>query len=732
MNPVVDAFLASWPIDPALWLGLLAPAIIYARGWLWLRQRDPKRWQRRHLFCFLGGLSAILLALGSPIEPFAFLFLQWHMTQHLLLTMAAPPLLWMSTPLFPMLRGLPAPIRTVWVVPLLRSRPLRAFFGRLTHPVVALPVYVAVTWAWHLPGMYDLALRSDGWHYAQHAMFLAAALIFWFPVIRPYPARPRWSRWLLFPYLILADVQNTALAALLTFSDRVIYPHYATMPRLGGISALDDQAGAGVIMWVPGSIAYLVPLFALALRALFNPEVRKPAGRVPLPMVQSRHVDLLRIPIAGRFLKWKHARLVMQVPMLAFAGLIVYDGFTGPESAPINLAGVLPWVHWRGFLIIGLLVIGNVFCMACPFMLPRALARMVATPRWGWPGGRRHKWLGIVGIALFLWSYEAFSLWDSPWLTAWIIVGYFITALVVDSLFRGAAFCKFVCPIGQFNFLQSLMSPWSVQAKSSAICSDCRTKDCIRGNETSRGCELDLFVPHKHGNVDCTLCLDCIHACPHDNIGILPRVPGSDLYDDRMRSGLGRLTKRTDIAILVTLLFFGAFANAAGMAAPIVAWQESLGISRMASVSVFYLLMLVALPVMVVGLASHFNLRRAVRFAYCLVPLGFAMWLAHYSFHLFTTYDAVIPVTQRFALDAGINLGQPDWACACCRPVGGWVLRFELLALDLGLLLSLYTAFRLADRSWRSAAPWAMLLMVMFAFGIWIMLQPMQMRGMMG
>ena len=109
--------------------------------------------------------------------------------------------------------------------------------------------------------VYELALRSDGWHYLQHACFLGTALLFWYPVVRPYPSRPRWSRWLLVPYLILADVQNTVLSALLTFSDRVLYPHYAAVPRLGRLSALEDQAAAGVLMWVPGSVVFLLPLF---------------------------------------------------------------------------------------------------------------------------------------------------------------------------------------------------------------------------------------------------------------------------------------------------------------------------------------------------------------------------------------------------------------------------------------------------------------------------------------
>src|SRR5207249_2305583 len=202
------------------------------------------------------------------IEPFATLLLQVHMLQHLLLMMAAPPLLWLGAPLFPLLRGLPQPVRTYWVAPLFRSLALRALFARMTHPMVALPLFVATTWLWHAPPAYELALRSSGWHYLQHVCFLATGLLFWYPVVRPYPSRPRWSPWLLFPYLIVADVQNTILSALLTFSSQVLYPHYAQVPRLGGLSALNDQSAAGVLMWVPSSLAFLLPLFGLGVRLM--------------------------------------------------------------------------------------------------------------------------------------------------------------------------------------------------------------------------------------------------------------------------------------------------------------------------------------------------------------------------------------------------------------------------------------------------------------------------------
>ena len=795
MSATLDAFLRSWPFDPWLLTALVVCAGIYLRGWLVLRRRDAQRWHGGHVAAFLGGLAAIYLALASPIEPFAALLLQVHMVQHLLLMMVAPPLLWLGAPLFPWLRGLPRSVRIFWVAPLLSSRSLRWLFARLTHPLTALPLFVAITWLWHFPPVYDLAVRSSGWHYLQHACFLGAALLFWYPVVRPYPSRPRWSPWLLFPYLIVADLSNTILSVLFTFSSRVLYPYYAEVPRLAGLSVLEDQSAAGVLMWVPGSVAFLLPLFGICIQLLCGPEddkVTRRQGdevtgqtstdtRIPLPVVAlsaSNHspltthhspLDLLRVPLLGRFLKWRHARLTLQMPLMALAGVVILDGLHGPQVGPMNLAGVLPWIHWRGLVILALLTLGNVFCMACPFMLPRTLARRWLPQGRSWPRWLRSKWLAVALLAVFLWAYEVFALWDSPWWTAWIAVGYFCTALVIDGFFRGAAFCKYVCPIGQFNFVQSLVSPLEVKVLDPNLCAECQTKDCIRGRDGIPGCELHLFQPRKAGNMDCTFCLDCIHACPHDNIGILAGPPARELWHDSFRSGLGRLSKRPDVAALIVVLAFGAYANAAGMVAPVLEWRDQLApvlggtdCQSVLPTSLFYLFGLLVLPVFMVGTAAVLSrwlgqlkeswLEVASRFAYALAPMGFGMWLAHYSFHFLASFDAVTPALQRFAGDLGLALGKPEWRYACCRPVANWLPHLEILFLDLGLLLSLYSGYRIAltespvgarspdhvgapspDRAptWalKVFAPWALLMVLLFAAGVWIVLQPMEMRG---
>ena len=258
---------------------LLLPASLYVRGWRDLRARVPERLPPWRLAAFLGGLAVLLAAIASPLDGLAERLLRAHMAQHMLLLMVAPPLLLLGCPQLPLLRGLPAWLRSR-VAPLQSNVALRRIGETAAHPLVGWTALAAATWGWHLPAAFELALRDDAWHAVEHACFLAAGLLFWWPVVQPWPSRPRWPRWTMIPYLLLADFQNTALAALLTFSDRVLYPFYAELPGVNGASALDDQSAAGVLMWVPMSILYLVPAGVITLR-LLSP--RRPITRSARP-----------------------------------------------------------------------------------------------------------------------------------------------------------------------------------------------------------------------------------------------------------------------------------------------------------------------------------------------------------------------------------------------------------------------------------------------------------------
>lgn len=295
MDPLTVAILQSWTFDPWRLIPLLILASVYLRGWWRLTQRLPQRFTINRLVAFLGGLLALFLAMASPLDVLANLLLQVHMTQHVVLMMVAPPLILLGAPLLPLLRGLPQPVVKRGLGPLFVCPAFRRVCHYLTHPLVCWSVFIATNIAWHLPSLYELALRSEFWHAVQHCCFLGAALLFWWPVMQPWPSRPQWPRWALIPYLLLADIQNTALSAFLIFSEQVLYPAYAAVPRLWGISVLDDQAAAGVIMWIPGSLIFLVPVGLTVIRLLDVPQARSKTTVIDIPASAKVTVSRLRL-----------------------------------------------------------------------------------------------------------------------------------------------------------------------------------------------------------------------------------------------------------------------------------------------------------------------------------------------------------------------------------------------------------------------------------------------------
>ncbi len=750
-----EAALFSWSIPWLPTTALLVTAIIYLRGWQLLHRQAPFRFPRWRAVCFAGGLLTIFVSIASPLDAFASFLLLSHMAQHLLLTMIAPPLIWLGAPQLPLLRGLPRRFVVTVITPFILWPVMKKLVHGLTHPAVCWSLFVISNVVWHIPALYELALRSRGWHEVEHASFLGTALFYWWPVIQPWPSRSRWPRWTMIPYLLLADLQNTALAAYLSFQDRVLYPTYEAAPRLLGISALDDQAGAGALMWVPGSMAFILPAGFIAwqflspqraVRPSDHAKIQKPPPRKP-PQVHNTAppstLDLFQVRGLGAVMRWKHFRRSLQIFMLGLAALVVADGIWGPQVSALNASGVLPWTHWRTFTVIALLAAGNLFCMACPFTFVRDLGRKILPANATWPHWLRSKWLAVVLLIVYLWAYEAFDLWDRPMATAFLILSYFVAALLIDGFFRGASFCQYVCPIGQFHFVQSLVSPFEIKFREPSVCLDCKTHDCLRGNESQRGCELHLFQPRKAGNMDCTFCLDCVKACPHDNVGFIAVMPGREVILDEKKSTVGRYARRPDIAALVLVLTFGAFVNAAGMVVPVLEAMDGLterwGLSSdLLPVSLLMIAGLVILPGALSWIAARWSggirnwKEHLCRFAVAFAPLGFAMWLAHFVFHFFTAALTPVPVLGRALEEAGLIASSTQWVAPSLAFYD--LPALEIVLLNAGYLLCLFMLWRIAAKvpgstPHRAFPPWAIIATALYLFGMWIIFQPMEMRG---
>jgi putative membrane protein len=236
----------------------------YALGWWRLRAAGHGQiaatWR---LPLYLAGLATIAVALLSPLEALAEELFSAHMIQHELLTMYAPPLLLLGNPLPVVLWGLPRRVRRVAGRPLMRGRALRRTLWSLTFLPVAWSLYTIDLWAWHLPVLYEAAIRNFELHVLEHAAFFLTAILFWWPIVEPAPRlRRRLNAGFKILYLIAATAQNTFLGMFLSLPQRAIYRVYVDRAAAHGADPLDDQTLAGGIMWA-SSHMYLLPILLL-------------------------------------------------------------------------------------------------------------------------------------------------------------------------------------------------------------------------------------------------------------------------------------------------------------------------------------------------------------------------------------------------------------------------------------------------------------------------------------
>jgi hypothetical protein len=287
-------------------------------------------------------------------------------------------------------------------------------------------------------------------------------------------------------------------------------------------------------------------------------------------------------------------------------------------------------------------------------------------------------------------------------------------------------------------------------------------------------------MPRKSGNLDCTLCMDCVKACPHDNIGLFVQAPARELVQitmhDPQRSSVGRYSRRADLALLALVVVAAAFGSAAVMVVPVASlltrasdampgWLAAMaGLGLAAALpAVLFGLLLAAVWLMRPSQSQQSDWARGeddasrraqlCRWTLALLPIGLGMWTAHLSFHLITGWNSIVPALQQAALDLHLRFhigpgGMPNWAGEHSLLMPDALLQVQLVLLDAGLLFALYVGWRMVrpraslrpqatagptvGQSLVTLAPWATVVLLLYVAGVWVLLEPMQMRGMAG
>ena len=232
--PSADAW-RHWDLHPSVIIGLALLGGLYVFG-------GGLAAPRRRVISFMAALVVLGLALNGPLHNLSDSYLfSAHMVQHLVLTLAFPPLLLYGTP--------------AWVVrPLLRWRWLLAFARWATRPLAAGILFSVPITLWHFPRFYEAALEHHPLHIVQHLVFMATAVIVWWPILSPVPELPRASYPTQLVFLFLLGLPMSLAGAMITLAETVLYPFYATAPRIWGLSPLADQQLGGLLMWVVGTM----------------------------------------------------------------------------------------------------------------------------------------------------------------------------------------------------------------------------------------------------------------------------------------------------------------------------------------------------------------------------------------------------------------------------------------------------------------------------------------------
>jgi putative membrane protein len=261
---------SAWSFDPAV-IGLLAlSGVLYFQGVraLWKSAGAGHGVRTGEAIAFAAGWLTLALTLISPLHRLGGVLFAAHMAQHELLMVVAAPLLVLGRPIIPFLWALPISWRRVggeWAA----LPPMRGVWVALTIPVVAWALHAAAIWLWHAPSLYQATLRSELVHTAQHVSFMVTALLFWWALL--HGREGRIGRPAAVIYLFTTAMHTSLLGVLLTFSSRLWYPLYRATTTPWGLTPLEDQQLAGLIMWVPAGVAYLVAALWLASTWLRDP-----------------------------------------------------------------------------------------------------------------------------------------------------------------------------------------------------------------------------------------------------------------------------------------------------------------------------------------------------------------------------------------------------------------------------------------------------------------------------
>ena len=426
-------------------------------------------------------------------------------------------------------------------------------------------------------------------------------------------------------------------------------------------------------------------------------------------MLNEGRLDLLaRAPLLKRTLKARAFQPALMLLTLAVFTLAILSGLAGTPAGSRNFGIIFVWIVWWALLIVVLVpFLGRFWCTVCPIPAPgewlqrRAIVRRGPARPWTrglrWPRRLKNMWLqnfGFLGVAVF-----STIILTRPGVSALLLLGFLLAGVVLSALYKNRVFCRYVCPVGGFIGLYSLMAPVELRVADPDVCADHKTKDCITGNAVGYGCPWMVYPGNLMRNVYCGLCFECLKTCPRNNIVLNLRPFGSDLLVAKER--------RLDEAYKAFIMLGCALLYSAVLLGP---WGWLKGWANMESLphwglyalgfAAFNLALLPGLFWLILWIARRVTRARQpmhrlfVDYAYALIPLGLAAWIAFsFGFVLVNGSYALSVLSDPFGWGWDL-FGTAD---AAWTPLGTALLpMLQVGILTGGLLFALNTAYKIA------------------------------------
>jgi len=445
-------------------------------------------------------------------------------------------------------------------------------------------------------------------------------------------------------------------------------------------------------------------------------------------------------------------RFSLQAVVTVLFLLIIAAGIFGNQNPALNIAPLLTWTVWWGFLVILILFAGKLWCYVCPWDAIAGWTEKLAFWRKNddglslelrWPRVVRNISIAAILFIGLTWIELGFGVTMKPRVTAYLAIAMLLLAVLSAMLFDRKSFCRYGCLVGRVSGLYALFSGVEVRPNDPDACARCHSKECVKGSETAYGCPTFLYPGGLKTNTYCIQCMECVQACPHDNLAFNLRPWGSDLAVE------GK--PRTDEAYLALLMLsitgFHGLTMTPAWGQLIDAIREFADWGRIVGFTTGMAVILLA-PVMIyaalVAVSRKLGARDArnplsykdyfIRYAYALLPIALFYHIAHNLEHLLMEGPKVVALmSDPFGWNWDL-FGTASWSIPPLISLEHlWLV--QVLLVLVGHVYSLWVAQKTSLRlfgssraAFRSQLPMLAGMILFSIFSLWLLKQPMEMR----